>query len=158
MSFVAYTDGGCSGNPGPGGWGAILLAPNGKATELWGSDPATTNNRMELTAPLEVLRLLPVSVKLEIRSDSQYVVNTVTQWMAGWKKLGWRKKDGGEVSNLDLVQELDALLVGRQVAWKWVRGHNGDPGNEYADKLTHRSRKHGNGMKVLPQHPFAVKV
>ncbi len=138
---VAYTDGGCRGNPGVGGWGFLLIdTRTGLGREQRGAARETTNNRMELTAAIRALdavnnRRTPI----EIRTDSQYVIRVAEEWMAGWKARGWTKSTGEEVMNLDLVRELDALMHGRHVVWRWVRGHSGEPGNEYVDALANRA-------------------
>jgi len=135
--IVVYTDGGCRGNPGIGGWGFLLIDRNTQAAlERRGGDAHTTNNRMEMTAAIEALNAIrDASQAIEIRSDSRYLVDMCTSWMQGWKARGW-KRSSGPVLNLDLVQELDRLLAKYDVSWTWVRGHAGDPGNEHADKLT----------------------
>ena len=132
-----WTDGACKGNPGPGGWGAWLRWGDHER-ELFGGEKVTTNNRMELTAVIEGLRALkrPVSVTLHV--DSQYVMQGVTSWMAGWKRNGWMTRDKKPVKNQELWQELDAELARHQVTWVWVKGHAGDPGNEKADELANK--------------------
>jgi ribonuclease HI len=120
--FKVYADGSCIGNPGPGGWGVLMIAPDGASSELAGANPSTTNNRMEITAALEALRETPAGANVAIHSDSQYLVKTMT--------LGWKRKE-----NLDLWRVLDAEVAKRHVHWHWVRGHNGDPSNERADEL-----------------------
>ncbi|MBI3267448.1 MAG: ribonuclease HI [Planctomycetes bacterium] len=134
---IAYTDGGCRGNPGPGGWGFLLFHPGtGKALERRGGEAHTTNNRMEMMAAIEALRALTKSdVSVVLHSDSQYMISCMTEWLAGWKARGWKKK-GGELKNVDLLQELDRLNARYQVAWRWVRGHAGNRGNERVDQLT----------------------
>ncbi len=130
-----FTDGACAGNPGPGGWG-VLIIENGDRRELSGGEPATTNNRMELTAAIEALRATAsATTTVALHTDSQYVKNGVTQWIERWKRNGWRTADRKPVKNQDLWQALDAARVGRRVLWRWVRGHDGDPGNERADEL-----------------------
>ncbi|MEX0643898.1 MAG: ribonuclease HI [Parvularculaceae bacterium] len=129
-----FTDGACAGNPGPGGWG-VLIFENGARRELLGGEPATTNNRMELTAAIEALRATDGAKVVTLHTDSQYVKNGVTQWIERWKKNGWRTADRKPVKNQDLWQTLDAARQGRRVHWRWVRGHDGDPGNERADEL-----------------------
>ena len=132
-----FTDGACSGNPGPGGWGAILRAgPHEK--ELWGGEPATTNNRMELTAVIESLASLKRRVPVAIYTDSEYVKNGISTWIHGWKKRGWLTADKKPVKNIELWQKLDALVAQHDVQWHWVRGHTGDPGNERADALANK--------------------
>ncbi|MEC8467411.1 MAG: ribonuclease HI [Pseudomonadota bacterium] len=127
-----FTDGACSGNPGPGGWGAIL-SYKGQEKELLGSDTETTNNRMELMAVIEGLRALNRPVDVTIYTDSKYVLEGATKWMAGWKAKGWNKKGG--LKNADLWQLLDLELAKHSVTWQWVKGHSGHPGNERADAL-----------------------
>ncbi|MEC8067312.1 MAG: ribonuclease HI [Pseudomonadota bacterium] len=127
-----FTDGACSGNPGPGGWGAIL-SYKGQEKELFGSDTETTNNRMELMAVIEGLRALNRPVDVTIYTDSKYVLEGATKWMAGWKAKGWSKKGG--LKNADLWQLLDLELAKHSVTWQWVKGHSGHPGNERADAL-----------------------
>lgn len=134
-STGVFTDGSCSGNPGPGGWGTVYVIEGNILAELHGSDPATTNNRMEFTAMIEGLKLLGPDEEMDLYSDSQLVVNTITQWAAGWAKRGWRRRDG-EVKNLDLVQEAYALAQERPKAHiRWIRAHDGSLWNEYADAL-----------------------
>ena len=134
---AAACDGACSGNPGPGGWGALLRFADGSVRELGGSDPATTNNRMELTAALAVLQelaTLPRQPQLAIRTDSRYVIDGLQSWMAGWKRKGWKTAAGAPVLNRDLWEQLDrARLPG--VVLQHVRGHNGDPDNERCDAI-----------------------
>ncbi|MFZ9510758.1 MAG: ribonuclease HI [Burkholderiaceae bacterium] len=134
-----YTDGACKGNPGPGGWGVLLRAGTSEK-ELFGGEASTTNNRMELRAVIEALSALkrPCDVKLHV--DSQYVLKGMTEWLQGWKAKGWRTAGKQPVKNVDLWQELDALVngAGHRIEWHWVRGHNGDPGNERADKLANQ--------------------
>lgn len=132
-----HTDGACSGNPGPGGWGAVLRW-NGHCKELWGGEPATTNNRMELRAVIEALRALRRAVPVAIYTDSQYVQKGITEWLPQWKRRGWRTAAGKPVANQDLWQELDALASRFPIEWHWVRGHAGDEGNERADELARR--------------------
>ena len=134
---VIYTDGACKGNPGPGGWGAWLRW-GGHEKELFGGDPATTNNRMELTAVIESLALLKRRAPVAVYTDSEYVKNGITTWIHGWKKRGWRTADNKPVKNIELWQRLDALVAGHDVQWHWVKGHAGDPGNERADALANR--------------------
>jgi ribonuclease HI len=128
-----YTDGGCDPNPGVGGWAAVLLH-GGTTRELSGGEDATTNNRMELTAAIRALEALKQPCKVEIYTDSQYVQRGITEWIAGWKRKGWRRR-GGAVKNVDLWQALDALAGEHKVTWKWVRGHDGNHYNEICDEL-----------------------
>jgi ribonuclease HI len=134
---VIYTDGACKGNPGPGGWGALLRSGEHEK-ELWGGERATTNNRMELTAVIEALASLKRPCSVAVYTDSEYVKNGITTWIHGWKARGWRTADKKPVKNVELWQRLEALAGGHQVRWHWVRGHNGDPGNEHADRLANR--------------------
>ncbi len=134
---VIYTDGACKGNPGPGGWGAWLRA-GVHEKELWGGEPLTTNNRMELTAVIEALALLKQPSRVVVHTDSAYVKDGITSWIHGWKARGWTTADRKPVKNVDLWQKLDALRSRHQVEWRWVKGHAGDPGNERADQLANR--------------------
>lgn len=131
-TVVLYTDGACSGNPGPGGWG-VVLSYKGHEKELYGSEIETTNNRMELQAVIEGLKAIKRQMPVEIYTDSKYVMDGAMQWMAGWKKKGWTKKGG--LKNADLWQQLDAELEKHSITWKWVKGHSGNEGNERADAL-----------------------
>ena len=132
-----YTDGACSGNPGPGGWGAILRAgPHEK--ELWGGEPATTNNRMELMAAIQALEALTKPCKVELHTDSTYVRNGITKWVYGWERNGWMTASKQPVKNVELWQRMDALSQLHRIEWRWVKGHAGDPGNEKADELANR--------------------
>ena len=129
-----YTDGACRGNPGPGGWGAILLCDNYKK-EIKGSSQLTTNNIMELTAVIESLKLIKNPSKIIITTDSTYVKNGITEWIHNWKLKGWKTANKKPVKNKELWQELDNLSSKHQIDWKWVRGHTGHAGNERADQL-----------------------
>ena len=132
-----WTDGACKGNPGPGGWGALLRS-NGHTKELFGGEKETTNNRMELRAVIEALRALKSPCTVTAHVDSQYVMNGITKWILGWKKNGWRTSAKAAVKNEDLWRELDAEVARHDVRWVWVKGHAGDPGNEAADALANR--------------------
>jgi ribonuclease HI len=134
-----YTDGACKGNPGPGGWGVLLKSP-GSQKELFGGELGTTNNRMELKAVIEALGALKRPCQVTLHVDSQYVLKGMTEWIAAWKARGWQTAAKQPVKNVDLWQQLDALVsgAGHTIAWRWVRGHNGDPGNEHADALANR--------------------
>lgn len=132
-----YTDGACKGNPGPGGWGA-LLKWGGHERELFGGEAATTNNRMELMAVIEALRALKRPMDVVVHTDSQYVHKGITEWMRNWKTRGWKTADRKPVKNVDLWQQLDELVAAHRVRWQWVRGHSGHPGNERADALANR--------------------
>ena len=129
-----YTDGACRGNPGPGGWGALLIF-NGRVREISGAEATTTNNRMELLAVIHALRALKRSVRARIYTDSQYVRLGITEWLSGWKARGWRTADRKPVKNQDLWQQLDELAAGHELEWHWVKGHSGVPGNERCDQL-----------------------
>ena len=131
---VIYTDGACSGNPGPGGWGA-LLQYKGKSKELCGGESQTTNNRMELTAAIEAINSLKGDAVIELHTDSTYVKDGVTKWMMNWKKNGWKTAAKKPVKNKDLWLALDDAIARHHIKWKWVKGHAGDPGNEKADEL-----------------------
>jgi ribonuclease HI len=131
---IIHTDGACSGNPGPGGWGAILEW-NGHRKEIKGGEPHTTNNRMELTAAIMALEALKRPCTVEIHTDSQYLRQGITAWILTWKRNGWRTADKKPVKNVDLWQRLDAALAHHQVRWHWVRGHAGHDLNERADEL-----------------------
>jgi len=133
-----YTDGACRGNPGPGGWGAVLMHA-GRERELSGADPATTNNRMELTAVIEALAALKRPVKARIYTDSQYVRLGILEWVANWKKRGWKTADRKPVKNQDLWERLDELAAGHELEWHWVKGHSGVPGNERCDQLANEA-------------------
>ncbi len=132
--FEIATDGACRGNPGPGGWAAIIRDQDGER-ELYGSDPDTTNNRMELLALIHALRTLPESSSVRVKSDSQYLIKGCTEWISSWKRRGWRTTDKKPVKNQDLWQELSQLMELHSLEWQWVRGHSGDPDNERADAL-----------------------
>ncbi|MBU4214912.1 MAG: ribonuclease HI [Actinobacteria bacterium] len=132
-----WTDGACKGNPGPGGWGALLRFGDAEK-ELFGGEPLTTNNRMELMAVIQALRALTRPCRVVAHVDSRYVMNGVTSWIAGWKRNGWRTAAKKPVLNQDLWRELDAELAQHEVTWEWVKGHAGDPGNERADTLANR--------------------
>lgn len=134
---VIFTDGACRGNPGPGGWGAILVF-GGREKEIWGGVAASTNNRMELTAAIEALTILKRPCEVELHTDSQYVKNGVTQWLPRWKARGWRTAARDAVKNEDLWRRLDEARLRHQVDWRWVKGHSGHALNERADALARR--------------------
>ncbi|MEZ5777664.1 MAG: ribonuclease HI [Paracoccaceae bacterium] len=137
--LVAYTDGACSGNPGPGGWGVLMIARDGeevvKTRELSGGEAETTNNRMELLAAISALEALRRDAAIIIVTDSAYVKNGVSQWIHGWKRNGWRTADKKPVKNVDLWQRLDEAQARHRVTWEWIKGHAGHPENERADEL-----------------------
>lgn len=134
MGVVIYTDGACSGNPGPGGWGAVMLY-KGRRKELSGGDPDTTNNRMELLAVVRALEALSRPCSVTINTDSTYVMKGITEWIESWKRRQWRTASKQPVKNVDLWLELESALAPHEVRWKWVRGHSGVPENERADEL-----------------------
>jgi len=142
-TIVIYTDGACHGNPGPGGWGAVLQMGEDEL-QLYGGEKATTNNRMELMAAimaLEAPALIPTDADpapVQLWTDSQYVRNGITSWIAGWKRKGWKTAAGQPVKNIDLWQRLDVAAERHVVDWRWVKGHAGHPGNELADRLANR--------------------
>jgi ribonuclease HI len=129
-----YTDGACRGNPGPGGWGALLIAGD-QRKELYGAEAQTTNNRMELTAAIEGLLALKRRCQVKLYTDSKYVMHGITEWLAGWKARGWRTAGRSPVKNQDLWERLDLAVQSQDVEWHWVRGHAGTAGNERADAL-----------------------
>ncbi len=137
--LFAWTDGACSGNPGPGGWGVLLRAMDGdtivKEREMQGGEADTTNNRMELMAAISALETLTRPTALTITTDSAYVKNGVTGWIHGWKRNGWKTADRKPVKNVDLWQRLDAAQARHKVTWAWIKGHAGHPENERADEL-----------------------
>jgi ribonuclease HI len=132
-----YADGACKGNPGPGGWG-VLLVEGGRERELHGGEPATTNNRMELTAVIRALESLPRGRRVRLYTDSQYVQKGITEWIHAWKRRGWRTADNKPVKNEDLWKQLDEAARHHRVEWHWVKGHAGHPGNERADALANK--------------------
>ncbi len=132
-----FTDGACKGNPGPGGWGALMIF-KGVEKELWGGEAATTNNRMELMAAICALAELKRECQVRLVTDSQYVMQGIQEWMPNWKKRGWKTAAKQPVKNVDLWQRLDEQVQRHQITWHWVRGHTGHPGNERADQLANR--------------------
>ncbi|MEZ5649000.1 MAG: ribonuclease HI [Burkholderiaceae bacterium] len=136
-NIIIYTDGACKGNPGPGGWGALLICGEHER-ELFGGEARTTNNRMELTAVIEALQVLRSEAPVTIYTDSQYVQKGITEWLAGWRARGWRTAARQPVKNADLWQRLAELADAFDIQWRWVRGHSGHPGNERADALANR--------------------
>lgn len=140
--MTLHTDGACRGNPGPGGWAAVL-AYRDREKELYGYEPDTTNNRMELMAVISGLEALRRPCDVRVITDSQYVMKGVTEWMDAWKRRGWRTADRKPVRNVDLWQRLDEALARHRVEWQWVRGHAGHDGNERADVLANRAIDEG---------------
>ncbi|MGO4277296.1 RNase HI [Cupriavidus sp. OV038] len=137
QEVTIYSDGACKGNPGPGGWGAVLIAGTHEK-ELFGGENPTTNNRMELMAVIEALRSLKRPCVVQVYTDSQYVQKGISEWITGWKARGWKTADKKPVKNADLWQQLDEARQPHTISWHWVRGHNGHPGNERADALANR--------------------
>ena len=146
-----YTDGACKGNPGPGGWG-VLLKSGGTQKELFGGELGTTNNRMELMAVIQALSALKRPCTVTLYLDSQYVLKGITEWLPGWKAKGWRTAGKTPVKNVELWQRLDDLVQngGHLIDWRWVRGHNGDPGNEHADQLANLGVEVALGRRSAP--------
>ncbi len=138
MKVHIYTDGACRGNPGPGGWGAVLRYGD-KEKHLKGAEKLTTNNRMELMAAIAALRDLKRACEIELTTDSKYVRDGITSWLAGWKKNNWRNSAKKPVKNQDLWEQLDAEAGRHQIDWHWVKGHSGHPGNELADQLANEA-------------------
>ena len=134
---VVYTDGACKGNPGPGGWGALLLF-DGREKEIFGGEPETTNNRMELTAVIRALEALAASSEVDVHTDSQYVKNGIETWIHGWKRNGWKTSDRKPVKNAELWRELEAATMRHRIRWHWVKGHADNAGNLRADALANR--------------------
>lgn len=162
-SIVVFTDGACTGNPGPGGWAAVIAFPNGEVRELGGGNPSTTNNRMELAGALKALQALKDhSEPVVIYTDSVYVIRGITEWIWAWKRRGWKNAEGEAVLNRDIWEELFVQASARQdfgLAWKYVRGHTGVPGNERCDEIAVAFSK---GKKIplftgpLLQYPYAI--
>ena len=136
-AVTIYTDGSCKGNPGPGGWGALLVWGDHEK-ELFGGEPATTNNRMELIAVIRALESLKRGCEIDLYTDSQYVKNGIQSWIHGWKRNGWKTADRKPVKNAELWRELEAVAARHRVRWHWVRGHSEHPGNDRADLLANR--------------------
>ena len=138
--IVIYTDGACSGNPGPGGWGAVLISGQHRK-ELLGGEPVTTNNRMELLAAISALEALKRPSRVELHTDSEYLKNGISGWIHNWKRNGWKTADGKPVKNADLWQRLDASRSLHEIDWHWVKGHAGDRENQRADQLARQGMK-----------------
>ncbi|WP_293391896.1 ribonuclease HI [Nevskia sp.] len=136
-AVIAYTDGACRGNPGPGGWG-VSLQYGEHLKELCGGEAPTTNNRMELMAAISALESLREACTVTLHTDSKYVLQGLTEWLPSWKKRGWKTADKKPVKNQDLWQRLDVAAARHQIDWRWVKGHSGDPGNENADRLANK--------------------
>ena len=134
---IIYTDGACRGNPGPGGWGALIKFDIAQK-EIFGGQANTTNNQMELSAAIEGLSTLKEPCNVELFTDSRYVMDGITQWIQNWKKNNWKTSSKKEVKNKELWQKLDQLMTYHHVKWRWVKGHSGDPGNEKADRLANK--------------------
>jgi ribonuclease HI len=137
LVVTIYTDGACRGNPGLGGWGASLEYGDNQR-HLYGGELNSTNNRMELTAVIKALEALKFNCQIELYTDSKYVLKGITEWLPNWKKRNWRTANKKPVKNVDLWQELDALVLDHDINWHWVKGHSGDPGNEMADLLANK--------------------
>ena len=136
-TVIIYTDGACRGNPGPGGWGA-LIEYGELSKQLYGGDVSTTNNKMELTAAIMALKEIKEPCEINLYTDSKYVLQGIEEWIHNWKKRGWRGANKKPVKNIDLWKELDELRDKHNIKWNWVKGHSGDPGNETADMLANR--------------------
>ena len=136
--IIAFADGAAKGNPGPGGWGAIVVTPDGRVTEIGGGEPHTTNNRMEMTAVIEALSALKRPSRVVLHTDSQYVQKGITEWINGWKARGWRTAAKEPVKNVDLWKKLDDVARNHEIDWVWVKGHSGHDGNERADALANK--------------------
>ena len=142
---VIYTDGACSGNPGPGGWG-VVLRWQGQEKELYGSDPLTTNNRMELMAAIQALEALQRPARVSLHTDSKYLLDGITKWLPGWQRNGWKTAAKKPVKNEDLWRRLIEAMRPHDISWVWVKGHAGDPGNERADALARRGIEEAAGV------------
>jgi ribonuclease HI len=137
QAIEIYTDGACRGNPGPGGWGALLIRGKHQKT-MHGGDPETTNHRMELTAAIEALNALKGHSQVILYTDSKYVMDGINEWMPNWKERGWKTAAKKPVKNKDLWQALDEAVARHEIDWRWVKGHDGNPGNEKADELANQ--------------------
>ena len=141
MKYKIYTDGACTGNPGPGGWGAVIFDQDDKQKNIWGSEKNTTNNRMELLAAIMSLKKIKSNSEVIIFTDSTYVKNGITEWMKNWKKNGWKNSNKKPVKNKDLWVKLDKLCEANNVSWKWVKGHSTNEFNNLADELATKAIK-----------------
>ena len=141
MKYKIYTDGACSGNPGPGGWGAVIFDQDNKQKNISGSEKNTTNNRMELLAAIMSLKKIKTNSEVVIFTDSTYVKNGITEWMKNWKKNGWKNSSKKPVKNRDLWEKLDKLCDSNRVSWKWVKGHSSNKFNNLADELATKAIK-----------------
>jgi len=135
MKYTIYTDGACSGNPGPGGWGAVIFDENKKQSNISGKEPMTTNNRMELLAPIMAIKLIKESSEITVYTDSTYLKNGITDWIKKWEKNGWKSSGNQPVKNKDLWLELNKLCSKHTVSWNWIEGHSNNEFNNLADKL-----------------------
>lgn len=135
FDYIIYTDGACLGNPGPGGWAALIIDKNELTDKKVGSEISTTNNRMELTAVIEALKIIPSESKLAVYTDSKYVINGIEIWIVNWKKSNWKGSNRKEIKNKDLWIQLDNLSQNLNINWNWVKGHSGDVNNEEVDQL-----------------------
>lgn len=149
---VIYTDGACSGNPGPGGWGAVLLWGDREKT-LCGGEPATTNNRMEMMAAIQALEALNRPCRVELHTDSQYLMKGITEWLPGWRARGWKTASREPVKNADLWRRLDEARLRHQVDWRWVKGHAGHELNERADALARQGLKEAQAAPPMARNP-----
>jgi ribonuclease HI len=145
MPTLIYTDGCCLGNPGPGGYAAVIVNADGTHREMTGHDPATTNNRMELMAAIAALEAVPLGSEPRVCSDSEYLINGMTVWLDQWKERGWKTAQRKPPENIDLWKRLNALALRRRVEWVWIRGHNGDRYNELADRLANEAARNAQG-------------
>ena len=141
MKYIIYTDGACSGNPGPGGWGAVIIDEKNNQIELSGSEKSTTNNRMELLAPIKALKKIKTEAKTTIFTDSTYLKNGITEWIKKWEINGWKSANKKPIKNKDLWQELKILTQKKDITWKWVKAHAGNTLNELADQLATKAIK-----------------
>ena len=135
MKYIIYTDGACSGNPGPGGWGAVIFEENKKLINISGKEPMTTNNRMELLAPIMAIKGIKEKSEITVYTDSTYLKNGITDWIKKWEKNGWKSSNNQPVKNIDLWLELNKLCSEHKISWNWVEGHSNNEFNNLADKL-----------------------